>query len=221
MAINPVLAKDDSGNIFPLPKTGETWLLKRDDIDFMCKLPRGGRLTGFGQFYFSTDRIVFVATGKTSRQDFKAFEIPLALLREEKFQQPIFGANYLEGEIVGDAIDEPSPLAGGRTYWTLTFRAGGCGTFLPLFYKRLYEMRGGAQHQENSIAQAAQQGRLNQVAFVDPSDPSTLFVSQPRAVDNSEVRTDFHEDSSTAAENEGPPANAQAAQNRNSGCVCS
>mmetsp|Transcript_26720 Transcript_26720/g.49031 ORF Transcript_26720/g.49031 Transcript_26720/m.49031 type:complete len:222 (-) Transcript_26720:95-760(-) len=221
MAINPVLAKDDAGNLFPLPKAGETWLLKRDDIDFTCKLPRGGRLTGHGQFFFSTTRIVFVATGKTSRQDFKAFEIPLPLMRDEKFQQPIFGANYLEGQLLGDAIDAQSPLSGGSTQWSLTFRAGGCGTFLPLFYKHLYELRGGADSQDNSIAQAAMQGRLNQVAFVDPSDPSTLFVSQPRPVDNSEERTAFEmEDPATAPE--GPRADAEPARNgNNSGCVCS
>mmetsp|Transcript_20796 Transcript_20796/g.48235 ORF Transcript_20796/g.48235 Transcript_20796/m.48235 type:complete len:226 (-) Transcript_20796:108-785(-) len=225
MAINPTLAKDDAGNLFPIPMSGETWLLKRDDINFECKVPSGGKLSGSGCFYLSGKRIVFIASGRSSRQDFKAFDIPLKLLLREtvKFQQPIFGANYLEGQITGENLDASSPLAGGYTSWSLTFRAGGCGTFLPIFYKLLHEIE--ASGEDNALTKAARQGRLNQVAFVDPSDPSTLFVTQPQAVPDSEERTDFQTDSASA-----PPQGA-VGQNQPQGragggggggdCVCS
>merc|ERR1712187_784445 len=107
------------------------------------------------------------ATSKSSRSDFKSFEVPLEQLDKPKFQQPIFGANYLEGQCKPSPGEE-GPLAGGPTPFSLTFNSGGCGTFLPLFFGLMAEVQE-RQASANSIAQAAQDGRLNQVAFVDPS----------------------------------------------------
>merc|ERR1712187_1073116 len=47
----------------------------------------------------------------------------------------------------------------------------------------------GVQEQAGPIAQAAQQGSLNQVAYVDPSDPSTLYVVQPEAAPGTQADT--------------------------------
>ena len=33
------------------------------------------------------------------KDDWQAFDIPLALMYKEEFKQPIFGANYLQGII--------------------------------------------------------------------------------------------------------------------------
>lgn len=43
----------------------------------------------------TTCRLVLLNNKKDS--PFKAFDIPLALLIKESFQQPFFGANYIEG----------------------------------------------------------------------------------------------------------------------------
>eukprot|EP00929_Paragymnodinium_shiwhaense_P030102 TRINITY_DN17113_c0_g2_i1.p1 TRINITY_DN17113_c0_g2~~TRINITY_DN17113_c0_g2_i1.p1 ORF type:complete len:222 (+),score=44.25 TRINITY_DN17113_c0_g2_i1:59-724(+) len=200
MAVNPVLAQDDhSGELFPLPEAGEAFVLKRDGIDFEGKLPRGGKLTGRGVFFMSSKRIIFVATEKSGRKDFKSFAIPLVSLQRPKFEQPIFGANYLGG--VAHPLEEGSILDGGAAF-SLTFNNGGCGTFLPLFYQLLHEMQEQREEQQ-SLSNAAMQGRLNQVAFVDPSDPSVLYLSQPTARPDSEQRTAFDIEPPSA-----PPAGA-------------
>lgn len=40
--------------------------------------------------------MVFVH-GDYAKSDFKSFDIPLLSLKKEKFEQPIFGSNYLSG----------------------------------------------------------------------------------------------------------------------------
>jgi len=195
MAINPTLANDSvSRQLFPLPQAGEAFILKRDGIDFESKLPAGGKLWGRGCFFLSSKRIVFVAVSKSCRNDFTSFEIPLSGMSSPKFNQPVFGANYLSGFV--KSVDPSGPLSHGVT-WSLTFNSGGCGTFLPLFYQSLSEIIEEQRQQGNaaSLAQAAQEGRLNQVAFVDPNDPSVLFLAQPNAAPDSTQDTEFAEPS--------------------------
>jgi len=204
MAVNPTLAHDGaSGALFPLPMSGETFLLKRDGIDFESILPRGGKLWGRGCFFLSTKRIVFVASDRACRQDFKSFEIPLPRLLSPKFNQPIFGANYLSGKV--QPVDEAGPCGGGLPTWSLTFNSGGCGTFLPLFFQQMAELQ--EQAEQQSLATAAAEGRLNQVAFVDPSDPSVLYLSQPTAAPGSTQETPFVSEVPSA-----PPAEGAAPQ---------
>mmetsp|Transcript_41075 Transcript_41075/g.114160 ORF Transcript_41075/g.114160 Transcript_41075/m.114160 type:complete len:222 (-) Transcript_41075:100-765(-) len=199
MAVNPVLAQDGvSGELFPLPQSEESFVLKRDGIDFECKLARGGKLWGRGCFFLSSKRLVFVASERSARADFKSFEIPLATLRSPSFQQPIFGANYLEGGAVPaeNAAPEAAAILGtAPAPFSLTFNCGGCGTFLPLFFKLMAEVQERQQQAAASgVVQAAQEGRLNQVAYVDPSDPSVLYLSQPTAAPNSQQHTTFQAD---------------------------
>merc|ERR1712217_458648 len=149
------------------------------------KLPVGGKLTGKGIFYLSSKRIVFLAKAKSCRADFKSFEIPLDRFDKFKFNQPIFGANYLGGETrLPSSSDGPSPLEGGPTKVSLTFNSGGCGPFLPLFFQIMTDIQ--QQADSTETAQAALDGRLYQVAYVDPSDPSVLFLAQPTVAPNSE-----------------------------------
>jgi len=44
----------------------------------------------------TTARMVFV-NEKHESKAFKSFDIPFSLLSKEKFKQPIFGSNYIEG----------------------------------------------------------------------------------------------------------------------------
>jgi hypothetical protein len=48
----------------------------------------------------TTARMVFV-NKKHSEEVFKSFDIPFANMFEEKFKQPIFGSNYIEGMVLG------------------------------------------------------------------------------------------------------------------------
>lgn len=67
--------------------------------------------------------MVFVSD-KHRRDIFKSFDIPLAYLSAEKFQQPIFGNNYLKGD-----VDPLYNLLPGRTHFKLIFKAGGRNNF--------------------------------------------------------------------------------------------
>jgi hypothetical protein len=65
---------------------------------------------------------------------FKSFDIPLAFLYNESFEQPIFGSNYLKGILKLIFFKgETKPLynlLNGDTKFKLWFMQGGCGTFL-------------------------------------------------------------------------------------------
>merc|ERR1712203_664579 len=149
-------------DLFPLPQAGENFVLKREDIQFEGKLPVGGKLTGKGVLFLSSSRIVFLASKKSCRTDFRSFEIPLDRFTKSKFHQPIFGANYLGGEVLPPSGGEASPLSGGPTPVSLTFTSGGCGTFLPLFFQIMNQINQQAIAETADISQAAAEGRLNQ-----------------------------------------------------------
>ena len=114
-------------------------------------------------------------------------------MRNERFNQPIFGANNMSGT--------NEPLPGGLTNaitWTLTFKEGGVGTFLPLFFRLVQEMRhcmaqeNQAQYEHNFAAPPVTQQVVQQIlgaAYVDPNDPTKLYVSQPVAQPSIPVAT--------------------------------
>ena len=99
-------------------------------------------------------------------------------MRNERFNQPIFGANNMSG------ANEPLPGGGlsDEIKWTLTFKDGGVGTFLPLFFRLLSEMRTRmsqpAAPATPEVLSAADAQQILRAAYVDPSDPSKLYVSQ-------------------------------------------
>ena len=114
-------------------------------------------------------------------------------IEKEAFKQPIFGANYLDivvAPVPGRGLQNPTKL-------TLTFNQGGANTFLRIFFElmgRVHAERsaqaayaaaiaaGMQQHQPPSaLAPQAIQGYLQDVAraYVDPSDPSTIYLTQP------------------------------------------
>lgn len=104
---------------------------------------------------------------------FEAFDLPLTTLSEEKFNQPIFGANNLTGTVL--------PIEGGGlpgpAKFKLVFREGGCGTFLHFFLRALREIRSGRGVLGSMAASGAL--RTEAAAFVDPNDPTVIFVVQP------------------------------------------
>ena len=108
----------------------------------------------------------------------QGFDIPIATLFDESFNQPIFGANNLTGT--------SPPLDGtglvDEIKWCVYFNNGGVGTFLPLFFRLVSEMRTRmAQPAANSttdVFSAADTQQILQAAYVDPNDPSKLYVSQ-------------------------------------------
>ena len=154
----------------------ELFVLSRGGIHFTAKAGRV-KTDGYGVLYLSTLRMVFVS----DRADV-AFDIPLATLEKESFNQPIFGANNMTGQ--SPPLDQP--VENGPYKWCISFRNGGVGTFLPFFFRLLQEMRHRMQPQQQQqpvvqaepIPQAIAQG-LVQAAFVDPADPTKFYVSMP------------------------------------------
>ena len=111
----------------------------------------------------------------------QGFDIPIATLVDESFNQPIFGANNLSGTsppLEGTGLVE-------NIKWCLYFNNGGVGTFLPLFFRLISEMRTRmsqpAAPAAPDVFSAADAQQILQAAYVDPSDPSKLYVSQPAA----------------------------------------
>ena len=106
----------------------------------------------------------------------QAFDLPLATMRNEKFNQPIFGANNMTG--ASPPLDLPE---GSDNYkWCIKFNNGGVGTFLPFFFRLLQEMRARMQQATAApvaepVPQAVAQGMMQQ-AFVDPNDPTKFYV---------------------------------------------
>ena len=107
-----------------------------------------------------------------------AFDLPLATMKNESFNPPIFFANNMTG--VSPAL-EASVCFPADISWCITFKDGGVGTFLPLFLRLLAQMRATmrqpAQQTTPVVSQAFVQTLVGS-AYVDPSDPTCLYVSK-------------------------------------------
>lgn len=128
--------------------------------------------------YLSTLRMVVVADDERSAR-FTGFDLPLATMYDEKFNQPIFFANNLTGSnppLDGSGFDADIS-------WCVSFKNGGVGTFLPFYFRLLTEMRRRLSQPQAAAGTptpptAEEMQSIVQAAFVDPSDPTRLFVPQ-------------------------------------------
>lgn len=126
-------------------------------------------------------RMVFISKNQEDSNVLQAFDLPLLYIRNDKFNQPIFGCNHLAGECW-----PVSPTGGpGGTLppykWKLNFLTGGVGTLLPIYYRFLKEVRA-AEHDRKRAEELANHGVVKEQvnhAFVDPNDPTTLYLTQP------------------------------------------
>jgi len=172
MALNPP-ATDGLPHVF----AGEVFILVRRGMDFEAKDSGGAKWSGSGSLHMSTIRMVWL-----SKNGQLGFDVPLANLRGERFNQPIFGANNLEFNV--DAI--PGEGVNGAARVKLYFKEGGCSAFLPIFFRSLGEMRDAETEVsqnplQTAMAQEVVAGTFQSSAFMDPSDPTTLYVAQPIA----------------------------------------
>ena len=84
----------------------------------------------------TTNRIVLINSKNMDKSDFKAFDLPMVYLYNEKFNQPIFGANYLSCST--KPLFNSLPNDASLKVW---FMEGGCGKFLKLFRYSLLKIR--------------------------------------------------------------------------------
>lgn len=173
MALNPpVLA-----NNMPAPVNGEFMVLVRKDIEAEIALENGTKYKGKGRLYLTTIRLVFVSEKSSSMS---SFDIPIDLMSHEKFNQPIFGANYISGSV--KPLYSLIPCNAKFKFW---FMSGGTGTFLPMFYGITDQIRkrraNGNQGPDPRFVESVASGNIQNVAYVDPNDPSVIFIQQPQS----------------------------------------
>lgn len=187
MALNPHLFP----NGIPVPFVNEMFVLARDGVDFeFDKIPgvNGGSVKAKGTIYLSNIRMVFVANKPV--EEFTAFDMPLLYVRGEKFSQPRFFCNNISGQ-VEPVVPENQHRALYSTHsFKIIFKEGGCGTFVPMFFNLISSVRrhnqqsgfGGTEPRLDPL-QAAQTpvDEMMRHAYVDPNDPTRIFLQQPNS----------------------------------------
>ncbi|CAL5228893.1 g12110 [Coccomyxa viridis] len=193
MAANPPLLQSTFGqnSLVPTPYPREAICLSRQGILLNIDGVRtsDGRWSAKGTLYLTNMRIVFIADGQEQGSGLVAFELPLAYIYSDKFNQPIFGANNLSGNC-WPAVQGGGPAGSVPPHkFTLYFREGGVGTFLNLYYSFLEQIRGPQQAPQSHASAAASappipgsgasQEEMLSRAFVDPNDPSQIYLTTP------------------------------------------
>ncbi|KAJ4822125.1 hypothetical protein Tsubulata_017252 [Turnera subulata] len=189
MALNPQLFP----NGLPVPFEGEMFVLARNGVEFeVDKIPgpgtHGGNVKAKGTIYLSNIRMVFVANKPVGH--FAAFDMPLLYVRGEKFNQPIFHCNNISGHVEPVVPESENRALYSTHSFKILFKDGGCGTFVPLFFNLMASVRQYNQYNQqanNATAprvdplQAAQTPveEMMRHAYVDPNDPTKIFLQQP------------------------------------------
>lgn len=186
MTANPSLVRLPNGELLPAPFPNESVVLKRAGMTLELDgvHTRSGKWSSKGDLFLSDVRLVFVAE-KPDSSGLVGFDLPLVYIEKDKLNQPIFGCNNLAGKVW-------PAVAGGGPRGTLpphdfklSFKEGGIGTFYPLYYALLDRARRmQAAATQAPVMEPEYTQQLVHQAFVDPNDPSTVYLTQP--VDNSQ-----------------------------------
>ncbi len=111
---------------------------------------------------------------------FKAFDLPLSLISNEGFAQPIFGANYIHGTCQPLLNSLP-----GNINFKIWFMTGGCGTFAPAYLRMVASCRRNkGRGAEQSAYNFYQNSGQRKTAYIDPNDPSVIYLQQPEISPN-------------------------------------
>ena len=91
----------------------------------------------------------------------------------EKVQMPIFGSTYLEG-----SVKPLMNLLPGDSHFKLWFYNGSTDTFIKfLSYINEHYKKIGEKYTENEQIRGLSTGNFNYKAFIDPEDPSVVYVA--------------------------------------------
>ncbi|GFE55530.1 arabinogalactan [Babesia ovis] len=180
MAINPVLTQDvHSKQLLPMCDRGEYLLMYRPSTSFAITV--GWRtMKGTGDTFLTTHRIVFVKQmGNKFSREFSSIALPFTHVDDPRFRQPIFGSNYLEGTI-RPVTEAPAPLKETGKFYV--YFDSGCGMFLKGFFMYYARVRNNPAFTVNAHPFSSQPESRS--AFVDPSDPTHVYLTQPETVDS-------------------------------------
>lgn len=198
MALNPILLPDGR----PAGIFGEWYLLSRRGVHATIDTrdPSRGVLKAHGSLLLTTVRIVFQPTQPSSA--FVAFDVPLQGITATAFKQPVFGANRLEMSVAGVPGRGLAPREG-LIHCSFTFNEGGCNRLLRVFFSVLEHAQaataaaaaaaaaGGVGAPSPSAALLAQPQAFAQemdAAFIDPSDPSTIYCVEAPLLEEQDPR---------------------------------
>lgn len=70
-----------------------------------------------GSLWLSDVRMVLVAAAAAGADGLTAFDIPLAYVNHDQFNQPVFGCNHLSGITAGTASASHEPFHHRPTWW--------------------------------------------------------------------------------------------------------
>ncbi|WVZ22303.1 hypothetical protein V8G54_000847 [Vigna mungo] len=170
----------------------------------------GGHVKTKGIIYLSNIRMVFVAKSPVGHftafdmplacwfsgySEYHCLAIANTLkttnlyVHGEKFNQPIFHCNNLSGHVEPVVPNDQHRALYSTHSFKIIFKEGGCGTFIPLFFNLIASVRQYNQHynmQAQSYVdplQAAQTpvDEMMRHAYVDPNDPTKIFLQQPNS----------------------------------------
>merc|ERR1711904_107502 len=193
MAANPPLVLGANGMLTPAPFAGEYFVLGRDGVQIEVDNVRtsSGKWKADGYLFVSHVRMVFVAP-KADSSGLQSFDFPLAYVSNEKFNQPIFGCN--NPSVSCFSVAEGGGPNGAMPPHKAKFylKVGGCNTLLPLLFRLLEVTRieqrraAAAAHQaqcpevvNNVLPQVSEVHKIVNPAYIDPNDPTTIYVTQP------------------------------------------
>lgn len=169
MSLNPPL--DFNGS--PLRVEHEYFVLKRTDMKYSLSFENSTiKYQGTGSAILTTCRMIIVNSNRVDT--LKAYELPLSMIINEKYCQPLLGTNY----IMGDCF----PMFGnnfGKVNFTLTF-IHPCGTFVTGLFLLLDSLRAhDNKSHDKEITNAIRNNTFNLVFPVDKNDPSDFIYDQP------------------------------------------
>ncbi|KAK4526053.1 hypothetical protein GAYE_SCF19G3964 [Galdieria yellowstonensis] len=168
----------------PLPYENELFILSRKGVDCEIRNERFNQTCSDGSLVLTTQRLVFVhKQAQPQRPTMESFEAPLYGIWNEEFHQPILAANYLTCDV--QPFDD-QPFSG-IVRCKFSFKQGGVGVFLPIFFT-LLSLHRQRRQQSSSAAQVNHEQLFRHIqqrcsAFVDPSDPTRIYVAQPAPSD--------------------------------------
>ncbi|KYN95096.1 hypothetical protein PRSY57_1367800 [Plasmodium reichenowi] len=174
MALNPTLIQGNEF-LFPANKGSEVTYLRREDVKLKLYLP-DRTIKEDGMIFLTSSRLVFVKNEHSkTNPNFAGVEFPLSLIEKPKFEQPVFGLNYLSG-IIKPLMDHPNSLKS-ACKWNLVFLNGQCSSFLNIFFKVFEAAK--KNRPLVGLNEFNEQFFSNSNAYVDPNDPTFLYINEP------------------------------------------
>ncbi|KAK4380517.1 hypothetical protein RND71_002379 [Anisodus tanguticus] len=156
MAVNPKIFPHE----MPVPFLNELFVLACDGVDFeINNIPRLGEVQVKGTIYLSNIRMVFVA--KNPRDNFIAFDIPL-----------VVPANDNENSVIPHSFK-------------ILFKEGDSETFISLCFnlvgkvRQRYRWSRAKSRVDRLQAAKTHVDEMTRYVYVDPNDPTSIFLQQP------------------------------------------